>query len=68
MVSLIPFSMPLIVAAMPTRLVDPENDAEHRQQRPELVRPDFLEPDDDGVGKGHEAALTLSDQFLAGYS
>ena len=32
---------------------DAENDAQHRQQRAELVRPDFLEADQDGVGEGH---------------
>ena len=32
---------------------DAQDDAQHGEQRAELVRPHFLQADDDGVGEGH---------------
>src|SRR4051812_9194356 len=37
---------------------DAKNDAEHREQRTKLVRPDFLEPDRNGVEKVHDGVAT----------
>jgi len=37
----------------PDQTGDAQDDAEHGQQRTGLVRPDFLEPDEDGVDEVH---------------